>query len=217
MRHIVDQAELGRQPDEIAGRLDLAVLVAQADQRFDADYLFAADIDLGLERAAETAVADGKPQPLLLLHPRGHRPPHGGIEQRGAAFGAFLDAIHGGIGGAAQHLVIAAVVGIDAQADRRRGEYLEPFDQERLLELRQQAVDEIGEILVAGKRMHDQEELVAADAAENIGWPNIGGDPLRHLHQQRVADGVGIVVVDVLEIVDVEKRQRKPRRRLRAR
>ena len=64
--------------------------------------------------------------------------------------------------------------------------------------------------------MHDQEELVAADAAENIGRANIRGDPLRHFHQQRVADRVRIVVVDVLEIVDVEKRQREPRRRLRA-
>ena len=65
--------------------------------------------------------------------------------------------------------------------------------------------------------MHDQQKLVAADAAENIGGADIGGDPLRHLHQQRVADRVRIVVVDVLEIVDVEKRQREPRRRLRAR
>ncbi len=74
VRHIVDQAELGRQPDEVAGRLDLAVLVTQANQRFDADHFLAADIDLGLERAAEAAVADGEPQPLLLLHPGGHRP-----------------------------------------------------------------------------------------------------------------------------------------------
>ena len=71
----------------------------------------------------------------------------------------------------------------------------------------QQAVDELGQILVAVERMHDQEELVAADAAENIGGADIRRDPLRHLHQQRVADGVRIIVVDVLEIVDVEKRQ----------
>ena len=216
VRHIIDQAELGRQPDEFAGRLDLAVLVAQANQRFDADHFLAADIDFRLERAAEAAVADGQPQPLLLLHPGGHRPPHVGIEQRGAALGALLDAIHGGIGGAAQHLVIAAVVGKDAEPDRSRGEYFKPFDQEWLFELLQQAVDELGKILVAGKRVHDQQKLVAADAAENIGRADIGGDPLRHLHQQRVADRVRIVVVDVLEIVDVEKRQGEPRRRLRA-
>src|SRR6202021_3241939 len=94
--------------------------------------------------------------------------------------------------------------------------YFEAVDQEWLLELLQQAVDEFGEILVAGKRMHDQQKFIAADAAENIGGADIRRDALRHLHQQRVADGVRIVVVDVLEIVDVEKRQRKPRRRLRA-
>ena len=34
-------------------------------------------------------------------------------------------------------------------------------------------------------------------------------EPLGHLHQQRVADRVSVIVVDVLEIVDVEKRQRE--------
>ena len=35
---------------------------------------------------------------------------------------------------------------------------------------------------------------------------------LRHLHQQRVAGGVAVVVVDVLEVVDVEEGERKARR-----
>ena len=96
---VVDQAEFDREPDELPGRLDHAFLVAQPDQRLDADDLLGADVDLGLERAAETAVADGEPQPLLLRHARRHGAAHVGIEQRRAALGAVLDAVHRGIGG----------------------------------------------------------------------------------------------------------------------
>ena len=40
-------------------------------------------------------------------------------------------------------------------------------------------------------------------------FPQIQSQPLGHLYQQLVADRVSVIVVDVLEIVDVEKRQRE--------
>ena len=86
----LDQAELDREPDELARRLDHALFVAQPDQRLDADDLLGADVDLGLERAAETAVAEGEPQPLLPAHARRHGAPHVGIEQ--PAVGRYLAA-----------------------------------------------------------------------------------------------------------------------------
>ena len=127
---------------------------------------------------------------------------HVGVEQHGAAFGAGFDAVHRGIGGAAQHLVIEPMIRIDADADRGRGQDLEPFDQERLLELLQQVFDHPGEfgIIVIAERAQHEQKFVAADAAQDIGGPDVGGYPLRHLDQQRVADGMRIIVVDVLEI-----------------
>ena len=44
---VVDQAEFDRETDELPGRLDHAVFVAQPDQRFDANDLLGTDIDLG--------------------------------------------------------------------------------------------------------------------------------------------------------------------------
>ena len=38
-------------------------------------------------------------------------------------------------------------------------------------------------------------------------------NPLRNLHQQRVADRMRVVIVDVLEIVDVDEGERKARHR----
>src|SRR5262249_41852278 len=54
---VVDEAKLGGEPDELAGRLNDAVRVAQADQRFDTGDLFRAHVDFGLEGAAEGSVA----------------------------------------------------------------------------------------------------------------------------------------------------------------
>ena len=214
-RQIIDQAELGRQTDKLAGRLDHSAFIAQANERLDAHDLLRSDIDLWLEGAAESSVPNGQAQPLFLRHAHRHGAAHIGIEQRGTTLGTFLDAIHGAVRRPTQHLVAEPVIGIDAQPDRSRRQNLKSLDQKRLLELLQQVGDEIGKILVIFRRADDQQELVAADARKNVGWPNMRRYSLRDLHQKRVTDRVGVIVVDVLEVVDVQKRQREPPRGLR--
>ena len=63
--------------------------------------------------------------------------------------------------------------------------------------------------LLALDRVEQQHELVAADPRQHVGVAQVQPEPLGHLHQQRVADRVAVIVVDVLEIVDVEKGQRE--------
>ena len=75
--------------------MDVARLVAPADKRLEADHLAASDIDFRLERAAELAVADGQPQPLLQLHARRHGPAERQIEEGGRSLGAALDVVDG--------------------------------------------------------------------------------------------------------------------------
>ena len=99
-----------------------AIRVAQADQGLDAGDFHRAHVDFGLKGTAEMSVAHREPQPLLLRHVYGHAA-HLRIEQGGAALGVRLDAIHRGIGGAPQRLVVQAVVGVDPDADQV------PFDQ----------------------------------------------------------------------------------------
>ena len=63
--------EFDGEADEVAGRLDHALLVAPAQQHLDADDRVGAHVDLGLEGAAEAPVADRQPQPLLDRHAGG--------------------------------------------------------------------------------------------------------------------------------------------------
>ena len=58
-------------------------------------------------------------------------------------------------------------------------------------------------------RIEQQQEFVAADPRQDVGFAQVEPEPLGHLHQQRVADRVAVIVVDMLEIVDVEKGQRE--------
>src|SRR5262249_36419753 len=90
-------------------------------------HLLAANIDLGLECAAELAVANGEPQPLLELHARRDALAHLEVEKGRRPFGAALGAVHRAVSVAAQFLVAGAVLGIDADPDRCRGEDLEAF------------------------------------------------------------------------------------------
>src|SRR6266545_1025550 len=207
MGQFVDQAEFGGKVDEGAGGLNYPLVVAQAHQRLDARDLLGPDVDLGLEGAAKALFQDSQPQRLLDLHTRQRLALHAGIEERGSALAAILDAVHRDVGVLAQHLVAAPVLGIEADADRGRGEYFGLVDEERRLQPLQDEVDvlfDLGDVL---DRVEQQHELVAADPRQDVGFAQVQPEPLGHLHQQRVADSVSVIVVDVLEIVDVEKRQ----------
>ena len=212
MRQLVDQPELDREIDEGAGRLNHALVVAQPNQRLDALDLLGPDVDLGLEGAAEALVEDGEPQRLLDLHPRQRLALHAGVEEHGGALALVLDAVHRDIGVLAQHFVAAAMVGIKADADRGRGEYFRSVDEERRLQPLQREVDVFGDLLLALDRIEQQQKFVAADPRQHVGLAQIEPEPLGNLDQQRVADRMAVIVVDVLEIVDVEERQREPGR-----
>src|SRR4029078_6586712 len=80
---------------------------------------------------------------------------------------------------------------------------------EWLLERLQELIDHGLEPIVALDRVDQQHELVAADARDHVRFANVSRNPRRPLDQQRVADGMTVIVVDVLEIVDVDERQRE--------
>ena len=209
MGQFVDQAQFDREIDEGAGGLNHALVVAQPHQRLDALDLLGPDIDLGLEGAAKALFQDRQPQRLLDLHPRQRLALHAGIEERRGALAAVLDAVHRNVGVLAQHLVAPAVFGIKADADRGGGEYLRLIDEERRLQPLQDEMDVLGDLGVALDRVEQQHEFVAADPRQDVGvaqvhsraaWPSRPA-----AHRRRVA----VIVVDVLEIVDVEKRERE--------
>ena len=70
-------------------------------------------------------------------------------------------------------------------------------------------MDVFRDFALALDRIEQQHELVAADPRQDVGFAQIHAQPLGHFDQQGVADRVAVIVVDVLEIVDVEKRERE--------
>jgi hypothetical protein len=195
-----------------SGSLDDAFVVAQPDQGLDALDRLGPDVDLGLEGAAEAFFQDGLPQRLLDLHPRQRFTLHAGVEEGRRTLAAALDAIHRNIGVLTQLLVAAAVFGIKADPDRRRREDFRSIDEERRLQPLQREVDIFRHLLFAFDRMQQKQEFVAADPRQHVGFAQVQSETLRDLDQQRVARRMAVIVVDVLEIVDVEKGQREPAR-----
>ena len=80
----------------------------------------------------------------------------------------------------------------------------------------QHEVDVLGDFILALDRIEQQQEFVAADPRQHVGFAQVQPEPLGDFHQQRVADVVAVIVVDVLEIVDVEKGERELGLRLAA-
>ncbi len=96
---------------------------------------------------------------------------------------------------------------VDAHPDRGRGENLEPFDVERPLHVLQKLIDHPADLVFVRDRIEKKQELVAADAGDHVRGAQIFLDSLGDLDQQRITDRMTEVVVDVFEIVEVEKRQ----------
>ena len=76
-------------------------------------------------------------------------------------------------------------------------------------------LDEVAELLRQGGRVVDaglgqeEHELLAAVAADDVGRPQVGPDRLGDAAQDDVAGGVAVRVVDLLEVVDVDERDRQ--------
>ena len=70
-------------------------------------------------------------------------------------------------------------------------------------------MDVFGDLGLALDRIEQQHEFIAADPRQDVGFAQVHREPLGHLDQQGVADALAIIIVDVLEIIDVEKGQRE--------
>ena len=124
-------------------------------------------------------------------------------DEDAAAAGA-LGGVLGGVGGAQQ--VGGAPTAAAQHRDAAR-------DAERRLELRQPAHDAVSQSAALGlaRARHQDAELVAADAADERARYRRGllGERRRRAADRLVAGLVALVVVDVLEVVEVEHRERE--------
>src|SRR6185437_14713627 len=135
----INHAEFRRHIDKALRRLDFAVVIAPADQRFKADHFTRANVDLRLKRTTELHIADGKPQSLLELHARLPALVHRRIEKDRGAHGGALGAVKRALRVSPQLLKARPMLREKAHPDGCGGEYLESIDMEGLAQLLGQA------------------------------------------------------------------------------
>ncbi len=146
---------------------------------------------------------------MLELHTRRDGLTHRDVEIDRFALSAVLGAVHRVVGVTPQRLIAHAMLRIDADAQRSRSEQLERLDVERLFQLLQHTLDDIADLLLAIERREQQQKLVAADARQHVSVAQAFADPIGDLDEQSIADGVAVVIVDVLGIVEVDEGERE--------
>ena len=89
--------------------------------------------------------------------------------------------------------------------------HLEPVDCEWLLQVVENALSTVaGSGIVVRQRIEQQQEFVAADARQHVASRERGREIRAAIAtSSAIADGVAVVVVDVLEVVEVDERERK--------
>src|SRR5207302_3238293 len=210
VRDGVDQAELNGQTDERAGWMNLPFVIAPADERLESDDFLTADIHFRLEGAAEPAIADREAQPLFQLHPCGNRLPHMEIKVDRIPLGVAFGPVHRAVGVAAQFFVVQAMLWMDAHPDGSRGEDLKRFDMKWLFQVCQDLFDDRPDLVVVLDRIKKEQELVTADARQHVAVAKALCNAPGDLQEKRIADRVAVIVIDVLEVIQVDKSQRKP-------
>ena len=141
-------------------------------------------------------------QPLL------GEPVHVGAEQAMGRAARLLGLVHRRIGLLHQRIDIGGIVGIDADAHAGGHRHL-PGCRSAAATASASVILEATSEARAGiaVRQHD-DELVAAQAPQHVGRLDLRAQPLGKLDQQFVAGRMSERVVDVLEMVEVEKCQR---------
>ena len=121
-----------------------------------------------------------------------------------------LGAKHRQIGIFQQLLGIDGIVGRDGDADRGRGQNLVFLQPELVGNGGDDGLGHRGGVAGFGQMGQDDGEFVAAQAGHGVGFPHAAGQALGHRLQQQIADMVAQGVVDVLELVQIQKHQRHP-------
>ncbi len=202
------------QRDELVRRDEAAARVVPAHQRLDADHL-RADVDpvpqrdLGLVVQLELVGVQRAAQRGQQAEPVGRVAVPGGVVHLDAGV-LLLGQVHRDVGPAHQLLDVGAVVGVDGDPDARLQLEEHLLEVERLDQRVAHPARHVGDVVVRPDVGHHHGELVAAEPGHQVLRPQHALDPPRHQLEQPVADVVAEGVVDLLEPVQVQQRDREP-------
>ena len=205
---LADEVALLGERDEALRQEHAERRVRPADERLEAEHLVVAHPHDRLEHEVELVVLDGAAQVACDLDPLGEVDADRVVKYGDGVATGLLGLVDGRVGVADQHLGIErGVRGREGHPDRRRDEELGTVDVERRPQAPPQPVGQgagLGD--TDGPAEHD-DELVAADPADEIAGAGVLGETLGDLHEELVAVAVAERVVDELEPVEVEEHQ----------
>ena len=128
------------------------------------------------------------------------------LEQPEAALAIALGYVHGGVC-VADQLVGADRRGSlqDRDADGAAHDQLLAGDHQRLAQVLEHPLGDLGGRVGAVEVLQQHDELVAAEARGGVAGADAVGQALGHVDQRGVAGAMAEAVVDGLEVVDVEE------------
>ena len=203
-----DQAIALGQRDEFVRRHHAELGVRPAAQGLEAGERAGGEVELGLQPGLEAGFVHRVTQRVLQ--------PHAVAGGFGLLFGVALDVVaaltlglvHGGVGVADQGLGVVAVLREDADPEAGADEEFLMIDGQRRGQAGEDALGRAGGELLVVDVFDQDHEFIAAEAGDGVllahAVEQARGDLLEHRVAHRVTKGV----VDVLEVVEVEKHHR---------
>jgi len=196
--------------------------MAPAQQGFRADDGAAGHVEGGLELQHEFIPAQGGAQVLFQAGPFDDLRMHVRIEKLEIVAPAFFRVVHGDIGVVQQRVDGVAIAGKDGHADRGRHLQLVVAQLIGLRDGLQQAGRHVRRLVDAAHFGQDDDEFVAAVAADRVDAAHAAHQAPRHFLEQQIAHVMAHAVIDVLEMVEIQVQdgqhaQLAPRRRQRLR
>ena len=178
------------------------------NQCFNTDDQSALQADQRLVIQREFIQAKRPPQIALDQQTLQHRRVHcAGVELKGVT-PLFLGLVHRCIGVLEQGFGILSVLRVKADAQRGCHGQLVPTDKKGLIADFNQTPGDLGGRTGMGRRQR-KDEFIATQAGQGIDPPDHGRQTLGHRAKQFIAQAVPQGIVDPLEVVEIEKNQRR--------
>nr|WP_207168313.1 hypothetical protein [Blastococcus sp. TML/C7B] len=129
------------------------------------------------------------------------------VEHLGTAAARCLGAVGGGVGLGEQRVGVGAAVPADGDADAGTDPDPRAVDRDLLADRRDEAVGQLDQVVLAADGLHEDDELVATEAADDVAGADGRAEPAGDGAQHLVAGRVAVAVVDRLEAVQVDEEQ----------
>jgi hypothetical protein len=203
-----DEARVLRHRDELAGRYIAELRIAPSDQGLGANHLARGQIDLRLVLQAESVACQRLAHRMVQPHALTQVGVMMRLVEAETAAATLLGTLHGRLGVTHQRVLVFAVDRKHCNAHAAGQRELKALhgagpgdgvEHPPRSTLRAAAVD----------ALHQQRELVAANARHLVALAQAGLQPLGGVLQHAVADFVAKTIVDLLEPVQVQYQQRQ--------